>query len=247
MDPSTDASDLKNLGNRQKPQGLQNPLALTNILPSPRNGTAGPNNSLAAVELGFETAIVNLVNDVSNNTGWTGVLGDIETNLFMNISINKTTFSAFIDSFNHSDDVLNSFTIANFSQIGLNLTLVQPLPWFTTTRAATDDDMDDQISDDIRRTLNYLSQVNGSSGIRLSYRSGSIRAYPAVSTSIQIVSNMPWGNLRFSKVQNGSYGYMIQAGTDTRLSNVASYPHEGLRMIAFQTMLSKAAGISFVL
>ena len=51
---------------------------------------------------------------------------------------------------------------------------------------------------------------------------------------------MPWGVLRFSNVENGSYAYMIQAGTDRRLQNVASYPPEGLRRMAFQTMFSKA-------
>lgn len=247
IDPNATQSDVQNLGNRHKAQGLENPLlqaASTSLV----NGTNRSDATLStALKSAFENSLINLVSSASNDSGWSGLLGDIETSLFMNISIDTTEYFDFLSQFHNPSDVPQYFTISNFSEIGLDLASVQPLPWFDESNSVNDDELDDQISNNLLSTIHQLSNVNDSSGISLNFRSGSIFSFPAVAASIQIISNMPWGNVRFSRVQNGSYAYMIQAGTDARLLQIASYPSEGLRRMAFQTMLSKAARMSILI
>ena len=91
IDPSATQSDIQNLGNRRKAQGLENPLLGTSG--SLVNGTNGSDATLeTALKHAFEDSIINLVSSASNDSGWSGLLGDIETSLFMNISVNATEF-----------------------------------------------------------------------------------------------------------------------------------------------------------
>lgn len=242
--PNITSSELQSLGTRPKVQGLANPLAFsTSTAPMVvNNGTSGQNSSFEfEIEAAFENAIIDAISFATNSSAWTGLLESIETDLFLNISVNRTQYSTFLGpSLNVNPAYL---TIANISQMGFNLTELQTVPWFTEIRPVTDDDLDMQISNDILNTLNLLGSLNASAGMDLSYRTGSVLEYPAVAASIQVISNMPWGALRFSTLQNGSYAYMMQVGTDERLSVISSYPPEGLRRMAFQTMFSKAVCI----
>ena len=246
IDPSATQSDIQNLGNRHKAQGLQNPLLLAASESLVNSSNTSDSTLLTTLKPAFENSIINLVSSASNDSGWSGLLGDIDTSLFMNISVNFTEYFNVIAPFHKVDDVSQYFTISNFSQIGVNLATIQPLPWFTESNSVQDDELDDQISNALVSTLHQLGTVNDTFGISLNFRGGSIFSFPAAAASVQVVSNMPWGNVRFSKVQNGSYAYMIQAGTDARLLESASYPSEGLRRMVFQTMLSKAARMSIL-
>jgi hypothetical protein len=240
IDPSASDSDIHNLGSRNKAASVPNPLnSLGAFLGTGSNSTASPGLTTT-----IESAISGIVSNAANESGWTGILGNMDSMLFFNITVNRTTFTNFV---NQSDSVTTTvqqnLTFSNLSATGFNLTGLQPLPWFNTTAIVTDDDLDDLISDDILRTVHELTLINATS-IRLGYWSSAIMRYPAVAASIQVASNMPWGILRFTTVQNGTFTYMIQTGTDVRLSNVASYPAEGLRRMAFQTMFSKAICMS---
>lgn len=241
IDPSATQSDIQNLGNRRKAQALENPLLLAASESFVNGSNKSDSTSSTLLKPTFENSIINLVSSASNDSGWSGLLGDIDTSLFMNISVNSTEYSDIFAPFAKPVDASQYFTISNFSQIGLNLASIQPLPWFTESNSVQDNELDDQISNALVSTLRQLGNVNDSMGINLNFRSSSIFAFADAAASIQVVSNMPWGNVRFSKVQNGSYAYMIQAGTDERLLEIASYPSEGLRKMVFQTMLSKAA------
>ena len=224
-DPNTTALGIQDLGTREKPQALANPLSLS---------TTTQNTS--SLEGAFGTLIVDIVESAINQTDWSGILADFDTFVFANISVNATEFYAFLNnSINFSE-----LGVDDLFEIGLNLTLLQPVPWFEKSSASSEHDLDDQVSQDITNTLSQLSLINVSSGVNLTYNNASFRTYPAVAASIQVVTNMPWGNLRFSRAQNGSYAYLIQAGTNERLSNVGSYPPEGLRKMAFQIMFARA-------
>ena len=247
FDSGIDESDIQLLGSRNKANPVANPLGAIGALGLGGGGNGSNSTGVSpALSTTIDNAISGIVSNAANQTGWKGILGDIDPMLFFNITVNKTAYLNFI---NQSDSILqtvqNGFTLANLSATGFDLTGLQPLPWFNDTTFITDNDLDDLISNDILRTVHELSSVNASArGVRLGYWSGAITRYPAVANSIQVVSNMPWGVLRFSNVQNESYAYMIQTGTDVRLQNVASYPSEGLRRMAFQTMFSKAVCIS---
>lgn len=224
-DPNATASSIQDLGTREKPQALANPLSLLTTI-----------QNKSTLEGTFGNLIVDVVDSAGNQTGWSGLLADFETLVFANISVNATDFQNFLNSSMN----FSNLSIEDFFEIGLNLTLLQPVPWFEKSSATSDYDLDDQVSQDITTTLSQLSLINVSSGVNLTYKNDSFDTYPAIATSIQVVTNMPWGNLRFSKAENGIYAYLIQAGTDERLSNVASYPPEGLRKMAFQTLFAKA-------
>lgn len=243
FDSEIDESDIQLLGSRNKANPVANPLGAIGALNLAGSGNSSNSTGISpALSNAIDDAIAGIVSNAANQTGWKGILGEIESMLFFNVTVNNTTYSNFI---NQSDSILetvqNGFTLANLSATGFNLTGLQPLPWFNDTTLVTDNDLDDLISNDILLTVHELSAVNASArGVRLGYWAGAITRYPAVANAIQVVSNMPWGIIRFSNVQNGSYAYMIQTGTDVRLQNVASYPSEGLRRMAFQTMFSKA-------
>jgi hypothetical protein len=237
-------SDIRNLGSRQTAQGLVNPLgtglSTTGFSSSPYNGSA-----LSSIS-SLEDAIAQLASSARNTSGWSGLLGNVETSLFLNISDNYSEFINPDGTINYTGVGQNSYGYGygsyGLSQLGLNLTVIQPLPWFTPSNLATDDEMDDQLANDLISTLDQLSTIDTAYGIGLDY--GNTDAFPAVAAAIQAVSNMPWGSLRFNKVQNGSYAYLMQLGTDIRLLKIASYPAEGLRRMASQTMIAKAARTS---
>lgn len=243
IDSGVSDAEIQALGSRNKAAAIANPLGILEV-----GGTGGGRNSSnnTLITPGQFNVINDTIAEIATTSAdvyeWSGILGNIDPMLFFNITVNGTTFTNFV---NQSGDVLdtiqNDFTISNLALSGLNLSGLQPLPWFTNTTLVTDNDLDDLISTDILRTVNQLTSVNASArGVRLGYWSGAILRYPAVAAAIQAVSNMPWGVLRFSSVDNGTYAYMIQAGTDVRLQNVASYPPEGLRRMAFQTMFERA-------
>jgi hypothetical protein len=238
------SSEIRSLGSRQKAQGLVNPLG-TGV--STTGFSSSPYNGSVLSSISPEGAIAQLVSTAGNSSGWSGLLGNIETNLFLNISDNYSEFINPDGTINYTGVGQNSYgygtgSYNDFSQLGLNLTVIQALPWFAPSNLVTDDEMDDQLTTDLLSTLDLLSTIDTAYGIGLDY--GNTYAFPAVAAAIQAVSNMPWGSLRFNKVQNGSYAYLMQLGTDIRLLNIASYPAEGLRRIASQTMIAKAARTS---
>lgn len=237
IDSAANESDIRNLGSRPRAPAVENPLSSVTEL----NGSnwAALNSSLSV-----NSTIFNLSSTVQTVRNWNGLLGSFPFSIFMNISVNQSQFPqpqfsgnlspSFVSSLNLSD-------IANFSNLGINLDSVDPLPWFDNAMSAADDDLDNQLAADLIATLEILTRINSSTGFDLSFRGGSIYSFPGAATAVQAVSNMPWGNVRFSQVRNGSYAYLFQAGMDSRLSNVASYPSEGLRRMALQTMIMKAA------
>ena len=233
IDPEADHFDVQNLGTRRKANALVNPLGLL------ESGALTLNLSTSMQS--FQGVLLNLVTSAANDSGWNGLLGNIATSVFANISVDASEYRDFLNNSNSPNTALTDLTFANISQTGFDLTAVQPLPWFNESTTVADNDLDDQISEALLATISQLTNVNTTGGITISFRSWSINSFPAVAMSIQVVSNMPWGNLRFRKAGNGIYDYMIQAGTDARLLNIPSYPSEGLRRMAFQTMLSQAA------
>jgi hypothetical protein len=246
FDPGVSDAEIQALGSRNKAAAISNPLGVLDArgIVGGRNGS---NSSLVspAQFSAVNNTIAGIAITAADVSGWSGILGNIDPMLFFNITVNRTSFTNFV---NQSNNILttiqNNFTITNLSSTGFNLSGLQPLPWFTNTTLVTDSDLDDLISTDILRTVDQLTSVNASArGVRLGYWSGAILRYPAVAAAIQAVSNMPWGVLRFSSVDNGTYAYMIQTGTDVRLQNVASYPPEGFRRMAFQTMFERALRI----
>ena len=248
FEEDTSSEDVANSGTRRKPAPVANPLSGLSAfsLGGVANGTNGSWTMSPILTNTIDTAISGIVDSVSNQFGWTGILGNIDPMLFFNISVNKTTYTNFINqSFyantsNATQQLFStSFSLTNLSATGFNLTGIQTLPYFNDTNLSSNDQLDDLISNDILTTIHQLSLMNSSS-VRLGYWSSALRRYPAVAQAIQIVSNTPWGVLRFGSVENQTVSYMIQTGTDTRLLNVASYPSEGLRRMAFQTMFTKA-------
>ena len=244
FDPRASDSDINNLGSRSKAAAVTNPLSSLGSLVGAGNGSSNASISPALTNT-IDNALGGIILNAADESGWRGILGYIDPMLFFNVSVNKTTYTNFLNqstsNFSNSTQSTfqNDFTLTNLSATGFNLTGLQPLPWFNDTSLVTDDQLDDLISNDILTTVHQLSMINSSS-VRLGYWSSALFRYPAVSKAIQIVSNMPWGVLRFSTVQNGTYEYMIQSEQTSRLLNVASYPPEGLRLMAFQTMFSKA-------
>jgi hypothetical protein len=238
FDSSATDSDIDILGSRTKAAAVVNPLSALGGL---GGGNSSSNTTISpSLTNTIDNAIGGIITNAANDSGWRGILGNIDPMLFFNVSVNKKTYTKFLNQSNSTQSTFqNYFTLSNLSATGFNLTGLQPLPWFNNTTLITDDELDNLISNDILTTVHQLSLINSSS-VTLGYWSSALFRYPAVSKSIQIVSNMPWGILRFSNVQNGTYEYMIQTGTDSRLMNVASYPPEGLRRMAFQTMFSKA-------
>lgn len=247
FDEEATGEDVANLGTRGKPAVVANPLgALGAIGGGSGNGSNGSSVVSPAITNTIDSALSAIVNGAAGQAGWTGILSDIDPLLFFNISVNKTTYTNFINQSFYSNSSTatqqlfsTSFSLTNLSSTGFNLTGLQILPYFNDTSLSSDDDLDNLISNDILTTIHQLSRVNSSS-VRLGYWSSALFRYPAVAKAIQIVSNMPWGVLRFGSVDNQTISYMIQTGTDTRLLNVASYPSEGLRRMSFQTMFSKA-------
>ena len=146
IDPSASQSDIENLGSRRKAQGLENPVALGGIEIVSNATNSSASTFSTGSKFAFASAIENLVSSSCNASNWSGLLGNIDTSLFMNLSVNDTEFLNFVGPLNHTNDVRNSFTIANFSLIGLNLTIIQPLPWFDLSGSISDNDLDDQIS-----------------------------------------------------------------------------------------------------
>ena len=244
IDPAARESDVQNLGSRTRAMPVETPLSFLSGF-NGSNATALNNPSTFNSSLSVQNTVFNLTSTKESIKTWDGLLGSFTLSLFMNISVNQSQFPQFSQNLSASFvSSLNLSDIANFIDLGINLDAVQPLPWFdNASSAVADDDLDNQIAADITATLDEL---NSSLGFDLSYRSGSIYSFPGVANSIQGVSNMPWGNVRFSEAKNGSYAYLFQAGMDARLSNIVSYPSEGLRRMALQTMLMKAACNSFL-
>ena len=228
IDPRANDSDVQNLGTRKKANALVNPLSLL------ESGSLTPNLSAPIPSIqSIEGMLLNLVSSAPNGSAWDGLLGNITTSVFANMSVNASEFASFLNNSNSPNIAVTDLTFANFSQTGFDLIAVQPLPWFKESTALADDDLDDQISEALLATISQLTSINSTGGITLSFRSGSVSSFPVAAMSIQVVSNMPWGNLRFREAGNGNYDYMIQAGTDARLLNIPSYPSEGLRRMAF--------------
>ena len=242
-------SDVRSLGSRDKARSVANPLGAISVL-----GLAGGNNtgnSSNGISSGLMSTIDNAIGGIlatsAAESGWDGILRNFDPMLFFNVSVNRTTYRNYL---NHSISSNQSYqqllSVSDLTATGFNLSGLQPIAWFNDTSLETDDDLDNLISNNILTTIHQLTAINAST-VRLAYWNSAILRFPSVAAAIQAVSNMPWGNVRFTNVQNGSYAYMIQAGTDVRLENVASYPTEGLRKMAFQAMLSKAICTPFLL
>ena len=242
FDPAMSSEEVFYLGSRSKAAGLENPLISVGL-----TALGNGSSNITGLSSAIASVIENTVSTAGNgNSSWKGILGNFETKLFFNTSVNANTFNLFANTSNNASDILRNLTQTPVNQLGLpvDVTLLQPIPWFDTAVSSLDNDLDDQISKDLLTTIHLLTSINATQGFRLTYRSGSIYAYPAVSKGIQIVSNLPWGNVRFISAKNGTYVYTIQAGRDSRIaSNVLSYPVEGLRRMVFQIMLAKAARI----
>jgi len=238
------------LGSRNKAAAVSNPLgalvALGNATATGGNSSNASSISISPIlENVIDSDIAGIVTNAAKQAGWSGILGDMDPMLFFNVTVNQTTYFNYLnDSYSVVGTAQNGITLETFSDTGFSLAGLQPLSWFNDTTLTSDDDLDDLISNDILQTLQGLTAVNATSrGVRLGYWAGAILRYPAVAAAIQVVSNMPWGVLRFSEISNESYSYTLQAGTDSRLENVFSYPSEGLKRMAFQTMFSRAISL----
>jgi len=249
FDPTATDTDIIVLGSRNEANPVANPLNMigsSSFAPSNSTNSTVRNTTFVSPDL-VDNAISGIVSNAARNSGWIGVLGDMDPMLFFNISVNRTTYVNFLNrTFNDTNStdttqssLMSGFSFTNLSAAGFNLTTIRPLSWFNYTPLETDGGLDNLISQDILTTVHQLTLVNASS-VRLGYWNSALYRYPAVAEAIQVVSNMPWGIIRFGSITNGSAEYMIQAGTDTRLLNVASFPSEGLRRMAFQTMFSRA-------
>jgi hypothetical protein len=245
FDPTASDVDIDVLGTRAKANPVANPLNMVTELGATATNSSLLNGSSTPQLTGIlDAAIAGIASSAAKGAGWDGILGNMDPMLFFNISVNSRTYREFLNASNSTNSsasaLISGFSLTNLSETGFNLSAIQPLSWFNYTSLETDDDLDNLISQDILTTVHLLTLVNASS-VRLGYWAGSLYLYPALSKAIQVVSNMPWGITRFGHITNGTVEYMIQMGTDSRLANIASYPPEGLRKMAFQTQFARAA------
>ncbi|CAG8617679.1 2939_t:CDS:2, partial [Racocetra fulgida] len=167
------------------------------------------------------SSINNFGNSNSTYPGDFGILGNINTNYYANI----TTTS---DSSAQAQNFL-------------------PVPFFQKpldSNAYPDIDQldkayDDILSDSIHNVINELAKVNKlSSGDKNNLTSTKLLYYNIKTAGI--ITKMPWGNILFDSANNFSkqWNYTLQIGTDIRISAAASFPSQGLRRIAQQSDLS---------
>ncbi|CAG8580036.1 3827_t:CDS:2, partial [Racocetra persica] len=168
---------------------------------------------------------VSSINDFSNSNstypGDFGILGNINTNYYANI----TTTS---DSSAQAQNFL-------------------PVPFFQKpldNNAYPDIDQldkayDDILSDSIHNVINELAKVNKLSPNDRNNLTSTKQLYYNIKIA-GIITKMPWGNILFDSANNFSkqWNYTLQTGTDVRISAAASFPPQGLRRIAQQSDLS---------
>ncbi|CAG8754990.1 25011_t:CDS:2 [Gigaspora margarita] len=160
-------------------------------------------------------SITNFNNANETYPGDFGILGNINTNYYVNITTSGS-----------------SFRVQNFI----------PVPFFQkplNSYAYSDIDQldyayDDILSDSIDNVINELAKIPKT----LLKRSPDQLSY---NTKIAgIITKMPWGNILFDSANNFSkqWNYTLQIGTDIRISAAAAFPSQGLRRVAQQSDLS---------
>ena len=160
FDSGATGSDVDNLGSRNKTAGFADPLGTINALAGGGGENSSRNTTLSpALTRTIDDAIGGIISNAANESLWKGILGDIDPMLFFNVSVNKTTYTKFINqTINSTQSPQHTgFSFSNLTATGFNLTVLQPLPWFNDTNLVSDDELDDLISQDILTTVHQLT------------------------------------------------------------------------------------------
>ncbi|CAG8491768.1 7977_t:CDS:10 [Scutellospora calospora] len=163
-------------------------------------------------------SLANFSNPNETYPGDFGILGNINTNYYVNITEGSDS----------------SFKVQNFL----------PVPFFSKPLDSNsysnidqlDQAFDNILSDSILNVINELAKVP-----KISLINQSDPALLNYNTKIAgIITKMPWGNILFDSTNNFSkqWNYTLQIGSDIRISAAASFPSKGLRRISQQSDLS---------
>ncbi|CAG8698021.1 10354_t:CDS:2, partial [Dentiscutata heterogama] len=148
-----------------------------------------------------------------------GILGNINTNYYVNITTSGSSFQAqnFIPV-PFFQKPIESNTYSNIDQL--------------------DYAYDDILSDSIHDVINALANVT-KVPLKNQNQTSSDLLYYNIKVA-GIITKMPWGNILFDSANNFSkqWNYTLQTGSDIRISAAVSFPSQGLRRIAQQSDLS---------
>ena len=120
FDSSATSSDVDNLGNRDKAASVANPLGAISALAGGGGGNSSSNTTLSpALTMTIDNAIIGIISNAVNQSGWKGILGDIDPMLFFNVSVNRTIYTKFINQPDHQFNPITATQSDSVSQISL--------------------------------------------------------------------------------------------------------------------------------
>ncbi|RUP48908.1 hypothetical protein BC936DRAFT_143659 [Jimgerdemannia flammicorona] len=126
-----------------------------------------------------------------------------------------------------------NYTVSGNEQFALSGFV--PVPYYVKiNNGNTKDDMNALLTQKIMETVNSLSTVDKTALLNDSATQLQMLAFYA--NISDIVTKMPWGISPSTRQWN----YTMQIGTDKRINLAASYPSQGFRRFAQQSMLSNA-------
>ncbi|CAG8641009.1 16181_t:CDS:2 [Dentiscutata erythropus] len=148
-----------------------------------------------------------------------GILGNINTNYYVNFTISGSSFQA------------QNFIPVPFFQKPIESNAYSSIDQL-------DNAYDDLLSDSIHDVINALANVTKVPIKDQNQTSSKLLNYNV--KVAEIITKMPWGNILFDSANNFSkqWSYTLQTGSDFRISAAASFPSQGLRRIAQQSDLS---------
>ncbi|PVV01248.1 hypothetical protein BB560_004343 [Smittium megazygosporum] len=164
----------------------------------------------------------NLNSTKNSNTTGSGLVSKIDTNYFM------------------------TFTSSKDSMFGALPSAMKPVPWYESSSIQTKKDIDDQLADKIRSTLEDFQKLPTNAFNVLYGNVSSVDDFRSFIgfylTITPIVEKMPWGALIFDKIdnQNLQWKYTLQIGEDNQITNSGAYPTAINRIMTQQVYLGNA-------
>ncbi|KNE54644.1 hypothetical protein AMAG_00604 [Allomyces macrogynus ATCC 38327] len=175
------------------------------------------------VNLGWknQTALVPLdparVAGANHSLGADGFLGAFPTKYFVSLARDST------------------------SNLGVSVAGLQPVPYFQKLRGASEDAVDDALKGYLQAALQGLADVD-KSPMMSSHSAPSAKLRLAADMN-SVMKTMPWGALVYSKFdpKSATFKYILQVGTDERLTQASSFPGQGFRRFVLNAMTASAA------
>ncbi|KAK9688180.1 hypothetical protein K7432_014492, partial [Basidiobolus ranarum] len=218
----------------------------TTFKPSPKGGWFGPSLLSDPLVLGslqtlpwtlvldkpgvssgqkrMRSPVSNIMDIRNRNANDSGLLGSMETNYFLNFGTMKEIPKELPN---------NEAELLSIWENG-GLPSILEVPYFDKG-FTTKDDIDDELSRNIRSTLSLINDI---------VYPKDINALPDYYKKIvNVYRKLPWGSMLFDEVSPNDlkWDYTLQTGTNKRISKaVSTYPKRGLRNIALQSKLSNA-------